>query len=116
MRLYSAGMSCGRRSKCSSNARSRSFAFSSSVLAGPAPRGALDAAFRRRAVLEDPVQRLVREVQAPSVLLQLLGGAHALLVVPEAFGKELGEHLFTDVPEGRMTDVVAQRHGLDEVL
>ena len=81
-----------------------------------APRSGLEAAFRRRAVLEDAVERLVREVQPCPVLLELLGDAHALRVVAETVGQELREELLTDVAERRVADVVAERHRLDQIL
>src|SRR5206468_7550625 len=83
---------------------------------GHAPRRDLDAAFRRRAVLEDAVERLVRQVEALAVLLEALGDAHALLVVTEAAGQELREQFLPNVAERRVADVMPQRHRFDEVL
>src|SRR5207248_4757661 len=81
-----------------------------------APTGFLEAALCRRAVLEDAVEGLVREVEALTVLLERLSDAHALRVMPEAVGQELREDLLADVAERRVADVVTERHRLDEVL
>src|SRR5688500_459362 len=81
-----------------------------------APRGRLETAFGRRAVLEDPVARLLRQVQTGAVLLELLGDPNALLVVPESLGQEAREQLLADMTERRVSDVVSERHRLDQVL
>src|SRR5688500_16149849 len=81
-----------------------------------APRGRLETAFGRRAVLEDAVARLLRQVQTRAVLLELLGDPNALLVVPESIGQEAREQLLADVTERRVSDVVSKGHRLDEVL
>src|SRR5688500_441216 len=81
-----------------------------------AQRGRLETALGRRAVLAAPFARLLRQVQAGAVLLELLCDAHALLVVPGSLGQEAREQLLADVTERRVTDVVPERHGLDEVL
>src|SRR5467141_3785419 len=80
---------------------------------GLAPCRGLETALRRRAVLEDAVSCLPGEVEARAVLLELLDDAHALLVVAEALGQEAREHLFADVTERRVPDVVPERHRLD---
>src|SRR5688572_15595206 len=81
-----------------------------------APRRRLETAFGRRAVLEDPVTRLLGEVQTGAVLLELLGDPNALLVVPESLREETREQLLADVTERRVTDVVSKGHRLDEIL
>src|SRR6185503_20048936 len=81
-----------------------------------APRRRLETTFGRRAVFEDAVTRLFREVETRAVLLELLDYPHALLVVAKALGQETSEQLLADVAEGRVPDVVTERHRLDEVL
>src|SRR5439155_10971381 len=83
---------------------------------GDAPRCGLDPAFGGGAVLSYAVPNFLREVQSGAVLLDLLDDADALLVMAKAVGQELPEQLLTDVAEGRMPDVVAHRHRLDEVF
>ena len=67
-------------------------------------------------MLQDAVERLRREPQSGSVVLELLGDADALLVVTESLGQEPREQLLADVTERRVADVVAERHRLDQVF
>src|SRR5713226_5780065 len=83
---------------------------------GFAPRRGLEAAFRRGTVLQDAIQRLLCEIQARAVVLELLRDTDALLVVTEPLGQKTREQLLADVAEWRVADVVAERHRLDKIL
>ena len=71
-------------------------------------------------VVEDPVARLQREVQAAPVALQAVDDAQRVLVVVEApagAGLQRGaQGLLAGVPERRVAEVVAERDGLRQVL
>src|SRR5439155_15272511 len=77
----------------------------------------LDPTLGGRTVLGDPVANLVRQVEARTILLDLLDDPDALVVMSEALGREEpAEQLLPDVPERGMPDVVAHGHGLDEIF
>ncbi len=74
----------------------------------------------RPGVLEDPVARLPREVQAAPVALEPLDDAKRVLVVAEpgraALAEDLVERLLAGVPERRMAEVVTDRDRLGQIL
>jgi hypothetical protein len=74
----------------------------------------------RPRVVEDPVARLHREIEAAPVPLERLHDAQRLLVVPEmsaeARGERLVEGLLARVPEGGVAEVVAERDRFRQIL
>ena len=65
---------------------------------------------------ENPVPHFLRQVDAGAVLLQDIHHSEALLIVPEASGRNAVERALTGMAEWRMAQVVTQSDGLHKVL
>jgi hypothetical protein len=70
----------------------------------------------RPGVVHDAVADLPGQIQALPVVLEVIDDPKALLVVAERPPQERGEGLLAQVPERRVSEVVAQRDRLGEVL
>ena len=80
-----------------------------------------DLPFQRRRmagcpVVADAVAHFPCKVQASSVLFQLVDDAEALLTVPKARRTRTVQRPLSRMTERRVTEVVTERYGFDQVL
>ena len=67
-------------------------------------------------MIYDAVAHLERKIKPLAVLFQHVDDAERLLAVAESARRELGEHTFADVPEGRMPQIVPERDRLRQIF
>jgi hypothetical protein len=67
-------------------------------------------------VLDDALPNLHGQIQAPSVVFEQIRDSQTLLVVVEPAGHDLIEYTFPSMTEGRVSEVVPQGDGLDQIF